>query len=187
MPARVRCFVGLALPDGHRAALAAHLEGCALRAPGYRWVAAGDLHLTLRFLGGLEPAQLDRVRRALARVEGAPFGIALDGMGTFGSRLSPRVAWLRVSDGVPACTALAEAVETACRSAGLEPEARPFRAHVTVARQRREGERMPPLPPAPVLPPWTVEDFVLYESRPDLPSTRYLPIERYLLRTSSGL
>lgn len=180
MGTTVRSFVAIGLPDAHRSALAAHLEECARLAPGYRWVQPDALHLTLRFLGHLEPSTLERVRRRLLGVRGAPFTLALDGRGTFGSRSAPRVVWLSLGEGIEECRALAGALEAACQTAGMEPEPRGFRAHVTLARQRVEGVRLPELPEPPPLAPWRVEDFVLYESRLR-GQPRYVPLSRFPL------
>jgi RNA 2',3'-cyclic 3'-phosphodiesterase len=184
--ARIRAFVALELPEAQRQALAAHLADCERRAPGHRWVAPDALHLTLRFLGHLEPEALDAVRRGLATVRGSPFRLGLDGQGTFGPRAAPRVVWLAVGEGLAACTALASAVEAACRAAGVGADPRGFRAHVTLARARTEGERLPVLPDLPRLAPWTVEDLVLYESRLQQ-QPRYVPLARYPLGAGSSL
>ena len=69
----------------------------------------------------------------------------------------------------------------ACRAVGLESEARPFRAHVTLARSRPAPSTLPDLPSPPRLEPWTVADFVLYESRLGGPAATYLELERYRL------
>ncbi|HXM56931.1 MAG TPA: RNA 2',3'-cyclic phosphodiesterase [Candidatus Dormibacteraeota bacterium] len=178
MPGTLRTFVGLSLPDGHRQALALHLAECARLAPAYRWVEPDALHLTLRFLGHVEPGVLDAVRDGLAGIRAAPFRLALAERGTFGPRRSPRVVWLGLAEGLDACAALAAAVERACQAAGLEAEPRGFRAHVTLARARAEGDRLGELPEPPRLAPWTVEDFVLFESRLRQ-QPRYVPLERY--------
>jgi 2'-5' RNA ligase len=175
---RVRAFVALSVPEAHRASLAAHLAECARRAPGHRWLEPDALHLTLRFLGDLEPPALARVRREMAGLRATSFRLALGGTGWFGPRPAPRVVWLGLREGLDASTALASAVEAACVAAGMEPDSRGFRAHVTLARARSEGERLPELPPPPELPPWTVEDFVLYESRLRQ-RPRYVPLDRY--------
>jgi 2'-5' RNA ligase len=177
---RIRSFVAVALPDPNLAAIERHLAECAQAAPAYRWVEPDSLHLTLRFLGNLEPEVVERVRAELSSVRGAPFPLALDGRGTFGPRAAPRVVWIGLGAGLDACAALAARVEAACEQAGLEPEPRPFRAHVTLARARREGERLPPLPDPPPLVPWTVEDFALYESRLRQ-QPRYVVLQRYRL------
>jgi 2'-5' RNA ligase len=176
----MRTFVGLSLPDAHRETLAAHLAECARLAPAYRWVEPDALHLTLRFIGQVEPGVLDEVRHGLAAIRAAPFRLALGERGTFGPRRSPRVVWLGVGEGLDACTALAAGVEEACQAAGLEADPRGFRAHVTLARARSEVDRLGELPEPPPLTPWTVEDFVLFESRLGQ-RPRYVPVERYWL------
>lgn len=180
MGTRIRAFVGLGLPAGQRQLLSSHLQDCAALAPDYRWVAPDGLHLTLRFLGSLDGTALDRVRVELGRVHARPFRLGLDGLGTFGSRAAPRVVWVRVGDGLEDCAALARGVEDACRRARIEPDERGFRAHVTLARQRTDRARLPQLPEPPALPPWPVEEFLLYESRLGR-QPQYVPLERYPL------
>jgi 2'-5' RNA ligase len=181
----IRSFVALDLPEGHLALLSAHLDRCGRLAPGFRWVAPDGLHLTLRFLGELDPAPLERVSAALARVRCSPFQVRLGEVGTFGPGRATRVVWLGVSEGLAACRALAGKVEAACRAAGLEADEREFQAHVTLARARANQARLPPLPELRPLPPWTVEDFVLYESRlRERP--RYLALGRYRLSGAAG-
>jgi RNA 2',3'-cyclic 3'-phosphodiesterase len=180
VPGSIRSFVALSLPGPNLEALERHLAECAREAPGYRWVEPDSLHLTLRFLGNLEPEALERVRGELAVVRGEPFRLALDGRGTFGPRTAPRVVWIGVSEGLDPCAELAARVESACARAGLEPDPRPFRAHVTLARARHEGDRLPPLPDPPALAPWTVDDCALYESRLRQ-QPRYVVLERYAL------
>ena len=175
--------MALPVPELQRRRLSAHLEDCARLAPGYRWVPAENLHLTLRFLGGLAEPILGRLQEDLRSITGARFRLGLDGRGTFGPRASPRVVWLSVEQGVQECRRLAEEIEAACRPLGLEPEARPFRAHLTLARARSEASALPTLPDPPELEPWTVDEFVLYESRLGGRVPTYMALRRYPLRS----
>ena len=181
-PRRVRAFVALAVPDSQREVIAPHLELWRTGAPGFRWVPPESLHLTLRFLGGIGPELLDGLRAGLRGVRGRPFQVALDGVGTFGGRAAPRVVWVGLREGVEPAAELAGRVEAVCQAAGLDPEARPFRGHVTLARARASrGSPLPELPSLPPLAPWTASEFVLYESRLGRPAAVYLPIERFPL------
>src|ERR1700730_12007984 len=160
---RVRAFLGLPLPEDRRGGVAAHVGGGARPGPRYRLGAAPPLHLTLRFLGSLEPETLERLSGRLEEVCQPPFELELDGRGTFGPRTSPRVIWLGVKRGAEGCAALAAALEAASADVGLEAEPRRFRPHVTLAPARGEPGRLPELAEQPALGPWLAGRLVLYQ------------------------
>jgi 2'-5' RNA ligase len=178
----VRAFLALEVPEPQRGELAAHLERWREKTPGFRWVPPESLHLTLRFLGGVSPDVLDQLRSDLRRLSGRSFRLALDGVGTFGGHSAPRVVWVGLREGTEPAAELARRVEAVCEAAGLEPETRPFRGHVTLARARASrGSPLPELPAPPALAPWTASEFVLYESRLGRPTATYIPLERFPL------
>ena len=134
-----RLFVGLGLPDTLTRA-AGELQG-GLR--GARWLDADGLHLTLAFIGEVDPSAQRRIEDALARVEAPPLAaVALHGLGHYPPRGAPRALWAGAS---PAreLGSLARAVRRALNRAGFPPEQRKFAPHITIARFRR-----PPTPAA---------------------------------------
>ncbi|HEX4213771.1 MAG TPA: RNA 2',3'-cyclic phosphodiesterase [Candidatus Dormibacteraeota bacterium] len=183
---RVRTFVAVELPDPQRRRLAEYLRDCSARISGFRWTPEDNLHLTLRFLGGLEPPTFERLRQRLEAVRHPSFDLGLSRLGTFGSGRRARVLWLGVGEGGEALQTLAGAVDEACGVIGLSPPDHPFTAHLTLARAReRGGSPLPSLDP-PELPAWRVERFVLFESRLGRPASTYLPRARYRLGSSGG-
>ena len=135
---RVRAFVAVLLPDDVRARLAAAAAELRGRAPGLAWVRADNLHLTLRFLGEVEPVTLERVREALAvaATTVAPFTVALGGLGGFPPGRAPRVVWAGVVAGSEGLGALHAALESTLAARGIPGEGRAYHAHVTLARAR---------------------------------------------------
>lgn len=122
------------------------------------------------------------LRRELAGLRHEPFELALGERGTFGGTRHARVVWLGVAAGAEPLREIAHDVELRCRAAGLEPEERPFRAHLTLARAAaRGGAALPDLPSPPRLASWAVGELVLYESRLGRGPAVYSPIERYAL------
>jgi len=165
MSSRVRAFFGLPLPKEHREALGPYIASCDALAPEFRWVPAANLHLTVRFIGGVDRALVEDIADRVAKPRLAGFDLALGDLGTFKRGRLVRVAWLGVTSGVEAARALAAQVEAACIAAGLEAEKRPFQAHLTLARARpRLGAALPRLPEPPRLKPWKADELVLYES-----------------------
>lgn len=159
-----RLFSALEVPDPVRQRLAL------IRAPfaGARWIAAEDMHLTLRFFGDIDGRMADEVADFLGGVQARPFEVTIADLGTFGGR-DPHTLWAGVMPSED-LNLLQSAHERAARAAGLPPETRTFRPHVTLARLRGVRER----DAATFLQhnggfrtePFVVSRFVLYSARP---------------------
>ena len=160
---RIRAFFGLPLPEENRKRLESYLRECSEAAPQFRWSDPHNLHLTMRFVGGVDR---DVVNGIAERVDaGGAFEIALGELGTFTRGRFARVVWLGVREGAEPLQALAARLEAECQAAGLEAEARAFKAHLTLARARgREGAVLPELPALPQLEAWRATELVLYSS-----------------------
>ncbi|WP_310789919.1 RNA 2',3'-cyclic phosphodiesterase [Candidatus Palauibacter soopunensis] len=134
--------MAILLPSAIRADLAR--ATAALRAlEGVRPVRAEQLHLTLRFIGEVDRGlEAPLAREIAAATEAQPgFPIRLGGAGVFPSHRRARVVWVGVEE-TPDLAALQRSVEEAVVRAGVAPDPRRFRPHVTVGRIRR--------PPPPV-------------------------------------
>jgi len=128
----IRLFAAIAIPDEIAAGLVRRQRGL----PGARWRPTEAFHVTLRFFGEVSEAKADDIDAELARVSGAPLTLALDGVGSFQDGEEIRAVWAGLAEN-PALRALAARCETAARRAGLKPERRGWRPHVTLAYLRR--------------------------------------------------
>jgi 2'-5' RNA ligase len=145
-----RLFVGMELPEAARAAIVERARP--LRdIEGFRWVPTENLHLTLAFLGWMEAGAEEVVgtRLAAAAASASPFTLRVGGPGRFPERGKVRVLWVGLDDSGDALAGLAERVQASLARL-FEPDARPFRAHVTVARARQPvAVRLPEPVPSP--------------------------------------
>ena len=134
----VRSFVAVLLPDRVRAGLAAVSAELRGHTRGLAWVRADNLHLTLRFLGEIDPVRLEQVREAVADAAAAvaPFTVSLGGLGGFPSGRAPRVLWASVAAGGEGLEALYATLEAWLVARGIPGEGRVFHPHVTLARAR---------------------------------------------------
>lgn len=111
--------------------------------PRLRWVHPGNLHLTLRFLGDTAPDLVEPLRLEVEAVVGseAPFSFTIGGPGQFsaGGGAAPRVLWFGVDEGRSGLERLARGIEKAARRCGFPRERRPWRPHLTVARNTRRS------------------------------------------------
>ena len=68
--------------------------------PKVVWVKPAALHVTIKFLGEVEPDEVERLKPLLAPpIAVAPFEIAWRGIGTFPNNHHPRALWLGVING----------------------------------------------------------------------------------------
>lgn len=75
-----RLFIGLELPTSCRETLAGLDPGL----KGVQWLPPEQIHLTLSFLGDVEPGDEERLRQALQEVQVPKFLLPVRGVGTFG-------------------------------------------------------------------------------------------------------
>lgn len=125
-----RLFTAIKLPED----VTDDLAGLEMPLAGAKWLDLDDLHLTLRFVGDVTKRQADDFAEALSDIELDAFELRLQGLGTFGGN-EPRVLWAGIAPS-PDLEALARTNDRAARVAGLPPEGRKFKAHVTLARLR---------------------------------------------------
>src|SRR5260370_26617113 len=146
----VRAFFGLPVPEAQRAAMADFLTACAELAPQFRWTPAGNLHLTVRFIGNVDRALVEAIADRMGAGSLPAFDLDLGDLGTFGHGRHVRVVWQGLREGAEAVAALAAKVLAERGAAGLVAEKRPFQAHLTLSRDRPpEGALMPYMPEQP--------------------------------------
>jgi len=132
----IRLFAALEVPPEIAEGLARRQQGL----PGARWRPLESLHITLRFFGEIGEPQAADLDAALAGVSVPPFEVELAGVGAFGEGHQLGSIWAGVKESEP-LRLLAGRCESAARRAGLNPEGRTFRPHVTLAYLGRHAEQ----------------------------------------------
>lgn len=159
--------------------------------PPASWTRPESWHVTLQFLGEIEPEHANRFADALDRAASGLAGGSLSSAGSLflPAASRPRVLGVGFSSSSPAygvTRELAAAAENAAHRLGVAPENRPFRPHVTLARLRQ------PWPHAAVeacrsaldgwaFPDWSVRACVLYQSRLSPSGAVHTPIREWSL------
>ena len=179
MAAMHRLFVALRPPPAARAALVALMGGVAEA----RWQSDEQLHLTLRFIGDVDGAVAEDVAVALDAVRHPPIDLTLAGLGTFARRGRIDTLWIGARPRA-VLTALHRKVDQALVRAGLDPERRAYLPHITLARfGARGGDVAGRAGDAePVVGPFTVDAFQLFESHLGRDGAEYVSVARYPLR-----
>ena len=130
----MRVFVALDIPAEVLSAIGALIANLRPTCRAARWVRIEGVHVTLKFIGEVQPEKIEPIKASLARIR-FPNSIEMNfrNVGFFPNEHRPRVFWAGIEAGKD-LSALAGAVETSLEPLGIAKEARPFSPHLTLAR-----------------------------------------------------
>lgn len=184
----MRLFIALEIPEPVRREVARRVAGLRERLPRARWVDPEMLHVTLAFLGETAP---DKVPALAAKLREAcaphpTLDLRLASGGTFPPKRPARVAWIGMQAPEDLAAVQAAVVGAAVEAVGFEPEERPFRAHVTLARcdppwPRDAVEKFAAAFPGEVGQPFVADRIVLMQSKLSPKGARYTVVEAFPL------
>ena len=132
----MRTFIAIPLPNECQVLLdqmQQYLRACKA---DVRWVAIPSIHLTLKFLGEVDPEAIPKLNGMLSEAckSERRFELRLHGLGCFPNARNPRVIWCGIDGETNSLSRLQHCVESSCAQVGFAPEDRPFRPHLTLGR-----------------------------------------------------
>lgn len=142
------------------------------RDAGGKPTAQDKIHLTLAFLGGVEP---QKAIAAAKRVKAAPHELAVE-QARYWRQNS--IVWAGPREAPQALLDLVERLKLELYRAEYILERRPFAAHVTLLRKARPPKSLPPLPAIR----WPVGEFLLMQSAVSSSGSVYQPLARFELQ-----
>lgn len=128
----VRTFVAIDLPEEIRERVREFQAILTQSGGRLAIVDPANLHITLKFLGEVEPERIEPIIEALRAVRAAPFELTV-GCAVCNPPRRPRVVWCGITDAGESA-ALARQVDDLLAPLGFPRENRPFRPHATLAR-----------------------------------------------------
>ncbi len=148
---KLRLFFAIWPDAAARAHAAVHAQ-----AVSGRCVVPENMHITLLFLGDVEVQRLPALEQAVAAAGLPACSTRLDRL-----EITRRgIAWLSMTRVPASLVLLYRGLVDACAGIGFEPETRPFRPHLTLARRAR------PRRPQPIQPfGWRVDELSLVQSQ----------------------
>jgi 2'-5' RNA ligase len=181
MAYRPKLFAAIDLDERVRARcaeVAARLERQGLRG---RFEPPQKLHITLAFLGWVEPEQVEPIREALRATAARThrFTITLDKLGAFPNERNPHIVYIGARDQGEAFRDLTRSLRAAYGQIGFAFD-KDAVAHVTIARIKENHVHLPLLEVKPMR--LSVTELTLFDSLPDGRTTRYEARDRVPLR-----
>jgi 2'-5' RNA ligase len=181
----MRLFVAVELDDATREAvreeqkLAAKQFG---RRASLRLIDPQQVHLTLVFLGDVQPALVNALTDSMKQpiVGSAPFRLGIGGLGVFPPHGAPRILWLGLTAGMTQLSELQREVAARVAVLRIPLEERAFHPHLTIGRWRdarpSDRPRLGLATPARSAAEMTVDRVTLFESRLSSQGASHFPL-----------
>ena len=132
---RVRAFVALQLCEELRAAVERVQDAVRRNIPGgMRWVQPDNFHLTIRFLGDLDEAEVAKAAQVVRDTRFSAMTLRLGDVSAFPSISRPRVLWVGLESEGDRLQRFADEFERRLGEAAFPPADKPWKSHLTLGR-----------------------------------------------------
>jgi 2'-5' RNA ligase len=137
----IRVFLAVELSSDVRKKLSELQQQLRKTLPPINWVRPESIHLTLKFLGYVEPSSISQLLSVLKPIgkKQHVFSIDVHGLGVFPQVKHPRICWIGLSGNTQALQELVLEIEAALEPLGFPPEEKAYHPHLTLARIKREN------------------------------------------------
>jgi RNA 2',3'-cyclic 3'-phosphodiesterase len=132
----MRAFMAIPLPDECRTLLDRMQQKLRYYGADVKWVAIPSIHLTLKFLGEVDPDIIPNLAQSLESgiQSQRSFSLCLRDLGCFPNLKNARVIWCGIDGDTGNLSRLQQRVEAICAQFGFALENRDFRPHLTLGR-----------------------------------------------------
>jgi 2'-5' RNA ligase len=132
----IRSFIAIPVPEEVKEFILRETEDLRKTRAKVKWVPAGSMHMTLKFLGEVSSETLEKVAMVCDELaeSTAPFCLTIHGLGGFPNISKPGVIWTGFSDLDRSAAQLASQLDRELNRLGFLKEKRPFKPHLTIGR-----------------------------------------------------
>lgn len=137
----IRTFVCIEIPESSKNRIGELQEEMRKTGGSVSWTRPSNIHLTLKFLGGVPASRIEHVSKAVSRAANGitQFEIEVAGTGCFPSARNPRVLWVGLTDVPDTMNRLYSNIERELEREGFSREKRRFSPHLTIGRVKTPG------------------------------------------------
>jgi RNA 2',3'-cyclic 3'-phosphodiesterase len=131
----MRLFIGIDLPNEIKKSLLEFQSKLKIIGIGGSWKSQETFHITIEFLGDLDPHFIPILTKTLTEVarNHESFKLSLRGLGAFPSNDRPHTLWTAVDGGLNELHSLRDDIHCELAKNGFVLEGRRFQPHITLA------------------------------------------------------
>ena len=135
----IRSFLAFEMPSQIEEIVSNTLKEMKKSPLNVRWTRAGNIHITLVFMGNISKDDLIPIGEAVSKTcrRYGPFHIALTGSGIFGSLHNPRILWIGLDGDLTRMSYFRNSLQKNLKPFGIKEEKRRFKPHLTLGRFRK--------------------------------------------------
>jgi len=139
----MRTFIALPLPEKIKDYLCGLQDRLKKTGADVKWVNPKNIHLTLKFLGEINPEQTKELEVFFEKIAAgvSAYTISIGGIGAFPKIQSPRTIWVGIEKGKEETRDLASRLEEKVSTIGIPKEERPYSCHLTIGRTKSSLNR----------------------------------------------
>lgn len=139
----IRSFLAVEISETLKNEARLFVETIQSKCLGFRFIPPQNWHLTLHFLGPIEPQKIEGLAARLpdALKEARPFSISLEGLGVFPEGKKPRILWLGIGGNLSELFRLKKQLDEVLLKMHFRIEAMRYHPHVTIARSKSAAAR----------------------------------------------
>jgi len=132
----MRTFIAIPIPEECQRMLGKLQDNLRACRADVRYVKPVSIHLTLKFLGEVDPEIVPELATSLENAIQTQdgFNLLLGGLGCFPNHRSPRIIWCGIEAETENLLRLQQQVEATCEAHGFPAEDRVFHPHLTLGR-----------------------------------------------------
>ena len=146
----IRSFVAIELSPDTKAQIEEIQNELKTSTADVRWVRSEGMHLTLKFLGGIQEEKIPEIADVLKQCsdEAGRFNLTIHSLGAFPNETNPKVIWIGVEDDSGRLRTVQQSIEKGLAAIGFKEEKRSFTPHLTLGRlkspkgRRAVGQRL---------------------------------------------
>jgi 2'-5' RNA ligase len=181
----IRVFVAVELSSEVREKISALQQQLNTTLPPMNWVRPESIHLTLKFLGSVEPSRISQLLSVLEPIgkRQNKFSVDVQDLGVFPHVKHPRIFWVGVTGKTHASQELVLEIEAVLEPLGFPLEVKPYHPHLTLAGMTRENAIVGSalvkngiLPSDHQLGTLPIDRFLLFQSDLDSFGATYTPL-----------
>ena len=136
----IRLFIALTISDDVKTKLGKIIQHLQSKNSDVKWVTPNNLHLTIKFIGNCDQAQVSGIITQLEQAASvhSPVQSSFTGLGGFPSLEKPKVIWIDIEKNREQIISLAKDVDQSLTMIGFEKDSKLFKPHLTLGRVKKD-------------------------------------------------